>query len=230
MILPTGPRLRPVAFVPLVDQLANLRRWNRDRGWGLDETEFRAVNVAPFSHGSPLVVDVLAVYLPGSMKMDGVQRTCDELWTVAAQRQPRAWCWDERKTGPKPVRLLPGVDHVPGIRRVTLDLAANWDGRRGTRPVDVRGRVSASAEILAAAAHFPDWVRSMDGERIPFVCLAGYQVTVPDYETWRHVVCLSWSHFNRRINLSDHWADYYQDRFAFPERVGAPVSATTPSG
>jgi hypothetical protein len=70
----------------------------------------------------------------------------------------------------------------------------------------------------------------MDGERIPFVCLAGYQVTVPDYETWRHVVCLSWSHFNRRINLSDNWADYYQDRFAFPVRVGAPVSASTPSG
>jgi hypothetical protein len=122
------------------------------------------------------------------------------------------------------------VAHEPGIRRVTLDLAANWDRRVGRRPLDVRSKASASGEILAAAAHFPFWVRSMDGTTIPFVCLAGYQVTVPDYETWRHVVCLSWSHINRRINLSDNWGDYYQDRFASPELVGAPVTGRTPSG
>jgi hypothetical protein len=64
----------------------------------------------------------------------------------------------------------------------------------------------------------------MDGDRVPFACLAGYQVTVPAYETWRHVVCLSWSHINRRINLSDNWADYFQDRFASPVLIDSSAA------
>jgi hypothetical protein len=215
-------------FVSPIHQLANLRRWNDEREWGLPEAEFLSIDVSEVTRESPFVVDVLVVYLPGTQTATGAQRTCEQLWDVAAQRQPQAWCWDERKTGPKPVRLLDGVEHRPGIRRVTLDLAANWDRRAGLRPLDVRGPASASAEILAAAAHFPDWVRSMDGDRVPFACLAGYQVTVPAYETWRHVLCLSWSHINRRINLSDNWADYFQDRFAFPVLLD-PVRATTES-
>jgi hypothetical protein len=206
-------------FVSPLQQLANLRRWNADRGWELPEAAFAQVDVTVANHDSPLMVDVLTVDLPAKGAADGAQRTCDELWSIAAQRQPRSWCWDERKTGPKPVRLLEGIEHRPGVRRVTLDLAAHWDTDRGARPLNVRGPDSAAAEILAAAAHFPEWVRSMDGAQVPFVGLAGYQVTLPVYETWRHVLCLSWSHFNRRINLSDNWADYYQNRFAFPVRV-----------
>lgn len=206
-------------FVSPLEQLANLRRWNDDRGWNLPQALFDEVDVTVVDHASPLVVDVLTVDLPARGAADGVQRTCEELWTIAALRQPRSWCWDERKTGPKPVRLLDGVERRPGVRRVTLDLAAHWDRRRGSRPLEVRGPESAGPEILAAAAHFPEWVRSMDGREVPFVGLAGYQVTHPAYETWRHVLCLSWSHFNRRINLSDNWADYYQDRFAFPVRL-----------
>jgi hypothetical protein len=219
-------------FASLADQLANVRRWNQDRKWGLPETEFAALDLAPVSHTSPLVVDVLAVYLHGKAerKMNGVQWTCSELWDLASQRQPNAWCWDERMDAPKPVRLLEGIEHRPGIRRVTVDLAANWDRRHGVRPIDVRGPMSAAPEVLAAAAHFPDWVRAMNGHSVPYVCLAGYQATVPTYEVWRHILCLSWSHLYRRVNLSDNWADYYQDRFASPELVRAPVTGTRPSG
>ncbi|MDQ6726302.1 MAG: hypothetical protein M3066_09105 [Actinomycetota bacterium] len=217
-------------FAPVAEQLANVRRWNDERGWSLLDWELEQVDLTEATHAAPLVVDVVAVELPAKGPLNGVQRTCAELWDLAAGRQPRSWCWDERRRAPKAVRLLDGVEHRPGVRRVTLDLAAHWDRRRGTRPIDVRYGASAAAEILAAAAHFPHWVRAMDGEGIPFVCLAGYQVTVPVYETWRHILCLSWSHINRRINLSDNWADYYQDRFASPVRVGAPVRATRPSG
>lgn len=213
------------AFLSPLEQLANVRRWNEERKWGLLDAELEAVDVSAAKHASPLVVDVVAVYLPATATQTGVQRTCEELWELAAQRQPQAWCWDERKTGPKPVRLLEGIEHRPGIRRVTLDLAAHWDRRAGTRPIDVRSPMSASAEVLAAAAHFPEWVRSMDGTQVPFACLGGYQVTVPTYETWRHVLCLSWSHINRRINLSDNWADYFQDRFASPVLVGGKSTA-----
>lgn len=125
-------------FASLVDQLANVRRWNDDRGWEIPEFEMEMVDLTEAGHASPLVVDLIAVYLPGDAegKMDGVQRTCAELWDIAASRQPNSWCWDERRQDDvKPVRLLAGMGHEPGIRRVTLDLAAHWDRRRG--PADL---------------------------------------------------------------------------------------------
>ncbi len=109
-------------FAPLVDQLANIRRWNGDRAWGLSEAELAMVDLMHADHASPLVVDVLAVNLPGNDEANGVQRTCGEMWDIASERQPNAWCWDERKDGPKPVRRLDGGHQRPGIRRVTLDL------------------------------------------------------------------------------------------------------------
>ncbi len=97
-----------------------------------------------------------------------------------------------------------------------MDLAAHWHRVRGTRPVNVRGPDSAHAEILAAAAHFPYWVRAMDGQTVPYVWLSGYQVTVPDYETWRHLPCLSWYRPENRVSLAVHWADLSQTLWASP--------------
>jgi hypothetical protein len=34
----------------------------------------------------------------------------------------------------------------------------------------------AHAEVLAAAAHFPQWIRAMDGKTIPYTWLSGYEV------------------------------------------------------
>ena len=67
-------------FVSPLQQLANLRRWNADRDWELPEAAFAAVDVTVATHDSPLMVDVITVDLPAKGAMDGVQRTCDELW------------------------------------------------------------------------------------------------------------------------------------------------------
>jgi hypothetical protein len=102
-------------FIPLAEQLDNVRRWNREpNSWALD------------------------------------------------------WYRDRWQHSPKPVRLLDCLTHRPGVRRVTVDLGAHWTFGRYIRPIRVRGKDSAHAEVLAAAAHFPRWLRSMDGQSVPY--------------------------------------------------------------
>jgi hypothetical protein len=220
-------------FVTVAEQLENVRRWNEERGWGFGTADFSAVDVSPERHADPLVVDVIAVYLPGDQELDGVRRTCDELWALVSDQHPNAWCWDEkcwdtRLVGRKQVRVLHGIGHQPGIRRVTLDLGAHWDPQNPTRSIDVRGVDSAHAEVLAAAAHFPNWVRAMDGRSVPYALLSGYQVTLVEQESWRRLPCLSWNESRRTVSLTAHWADVYGPCWASPVCVsGATVVVPT---
>jgi hypothetical protein len=195
---------RPELFVSLEVQLANVRNWNKMRGWGFTDADFEAIDLTP-SERSGLVVDVIAVYLPDEGNTSGVQRTFEELWDIASSLQPGKWRWEELKSDKKHLRLLDGIEHKPGIRRVTIDLGANWDPKDGIRPIDVRGSDSVHAEALAAAAHFPDWIQAMDGEHIPYVWMPGYQVTLPGAEAWRNVPYLHWYSLNRGVLLCALW-------------------------
>ena len=195
-------------FVSLETQLANVRRWNGIRGWGFTEADFDSVDLTPIEH-SGLVVDVIAVYLPNQGKTSGIQWTFEELWFIASSHQPSGWRLPELKSDHKHLRLLDGIEHVPGIRRVTVDLGANWKLANGIiSPMDVRNHYLAHvealthAEVLAAAAHFPKWVKAMDGEHIPYVWMPGYQVTPSRDENWRYVPGLGWSSDTHQISLN----------------------------
>ena len=208
-------------FVPLVEQLENVRRWNLEKGWGFTEADFEGIDLTDGVYDDALVADVIAVYLPGDEELDPVRRTCDELWDVLGDQYPNTWCWDEkcwdlRLVGRKQVRLLHGIVHQPGVRRVTLDLGAHWDAVHPTRSIDIRGRDSAHAEVLAAAAHFPGWVRAMDGMTVPFALLSGYQVTLVEPESWRRLPCLSWNESRATLSLTAHWADIFAPRWSSP--------------
>lgn len=220
----------PYLFVPLTEQLANVRRWNEDREWGLTEAELTGLDLTPRSHADPLVVDLIAVYLDEMYLgddegvLDGVRRTCHEMWGVATERQLNTWCWDwlrdAYESRPKPVRLLPGIVHRPGVRRVTVDLGAHWVPGRHIRPRGIRGPTSAHAEILAAAAHFPRWARAMDGTSVPFVWLAGYQITYPEAGTDERLPALAWVGYRRMLSLSVGRADHSHPGWAAPTCSG----------
>lgn len=191
-------------FVSPETQLANMRSWNLERGWGFIDAYFIEAEAALANVTWPsnrLTALVLVPYL------DTVQRTFDELWAVASGIQPNNWRWEELKSGKKNLRLLDGIEHKPGLRWEIIDLGANWDRQTGLRPVDVRDTTSAHAGILAAAAHFPKWVQAMDGDKVPYVWLPGYQVTVPGFEAWTYVPALYWNRDNRRVRLSASWSD-----------------------
>ncbi|MGH3624426.1 MAG: hypothetical protein ACRDQ5_22015, partial [Sciscionella sp.] len=219
----------PRMFVSLEEQLANVRRWNEDREWGFSNAELDAIDLTPRVHADPLVVDLIAVYLDDVFlgedegTFEGVRRTCDELWSLASERQLFAWSWDERldiyEHRPKPVRLLPGIVHSPGVRRVTVDLGAHWVPGRYLRPRNLRGPDSAHAEVLAAAAHFPRWARSMDGTSVPYIWLSGYQVTFPEQVTDTRLLGLAWVEYRRTLSLTVGWVDHAHVRWASPVRV-----------
>lgn len=207
-------------FSSLPDQLADIREWNDERGWGFTAADLHDVDLTPRAGGiDELVVDVIAVYLPGDSRLNGVRRTCHELWTLAAAQQPHAWSWDwyadRWEHLPKPVRLVDGAVHRPGIRRVTVDLAACFVPGRHQRPVRVRDPSSAHAEVLAAAAHFPRWVRAMDGKAVPYVWLCGYEVLVHDRPAPR-LPALSWSRLRRTVSLTAAWSEHAYSGWAAP--------------
>jgi hypothetical protein len=207
-------------FSSLRTQLANVREWNEERRWGFSADDFDSVDLTPRVQDKPLVVDLIAVYLGGNTELNGVRRTCHELWTVAAEQQPHAWSWeshwDKWRDYLKPVRLLNGIVHRPGIRRVTVDLGAYFEPGRYLRPSSVRSQYSAHAEVLAAAAHFPRWIRAMDGETVPYTWISGYEVMFWNRPRLERLPALSWSKLRRTMSLTAAWAEHSFSGWAAP--------------
>lgn len=212
-----------VMFTSLTEQLGNIRRWNDERHWGFRAADFHSVDLTPHAGNDPLVVDVVAIYLPDTAECNGVVRTCQELWTVAAEQQPHSWSWDWYRDSwqdiRKPVRLIDGLVHRPGIRRVTVDLSAHFIPGHHVRPSTLRGRDSAHAEVLAAAAHFPRWVRSMDGKDVPYAWLPGYEVMMRGERTPWRLPALSWSHLRHTMSLTAAFVNHSFSGWAAPVRV-----------
>lgn len=207
-------------FVSLREQLDNIRVWNDERDWGLSAHDLDSADLTPSVEKKPFVVDLFAVYLGDNDELNGVRRTCHELWTVAAEQQAHTWCWDwywnKWKDRPKPVRLLDGIVHRPGVRRVTVDLAAHFEPGRYLRPSTVRGHNSAHAEVLAAAAHFPRWIRAMDGKTVPYAWLSGYELMIRERPSPERLPALSWTGFRHTMSLTAGWADHAHSGWASP--------------
>jgi hypothetical protein len=213
-----------IIFASLPEQLGNVRRWNEERRWGFSANDLHSVDLTPRAGNDPLVVDLIAVYLGANAEMSGVQRTCHELWTVAAQQQPHSWSWDwyvdRWEQRPKPVWLVDGLVHRPGIRRVTVDLGAHFKPGRYVRPSTLCSPNSAHAEVLAAAAHFPRWIRAMDGQDVPYTWLSGYQVVIRGRPAPWRLPALSWSNLRRTMSLTAAWRNHSYSGWASPVCVG----------
>jgi hypothetical protein len=165
-----------IMFASLTEQLGNVRLWNEERRWGFSAGDLHSVDLTPRAGNDPLVVDLIAVYLSDNAEMNGVQRTCHELWTVAAQQQPHSWSWDWYRD--------------------------KWEQR--PKPV------------LAAAAHFPRWIRAMDGKDVPYTWLSGYEVLIRDRPAPWRLPALSWSNFRHTMSLTAGWANHSYSGWASP--------------
>jgi hypothetical protein len=187
---------RAAMFVSPQRQLFNLARWNARRGWGFTDDDLSDISreippepPAPEKGRLQLTARVLEVYLSdGSEGMPGILRTFREFTSILADEQGMKPfhlfdLWPQMQ-----VALSPGLRHVPGLRWRTIDFGHGWgvaepDCRKlcGFTPFQLPPSLERPhAGLLAAAAHFPLWLKRMDGKSVPRIWLPGYEfVGVP---------------------------------------------------
>ena len=103
---------------------------------------------------------------------------------------------------------------------MTLDLGAHFTPGRHVRPSRLRSPRSAHAEVLAAAAHFPRWIRAMDGETVPYAWITGYEVLIRGQPTPSRLPALSWNRHRRAMSLTAGWAEHAYSGWAAPVCLG----------
>jgi len=207
-------------FTTTAKQIERMCEWNKKFGWGISDEAFAVAGKSvPAWPEEKLVAVVLVPYLADKKEEDetittGTERTFHELWMRATTEQDASWRWDGYdKAGTDRLRLHRGIEHRVGLRWEVIDLGCN----RNKKPMDVRSSASSPhAGILAAAALHPQWVKSMDGDKVPYVWIPGYEVQVPGVEPWAHVPSLSFDRVKRWFELHFNWADNGSSRWAVP--------------
>jgi len=170
----------------------------------------------------PLVAAVLTPYLPdikdedGEATQSGLQRTFETLWKLIQAGQEKNWRYDQLQSDPDRLRLLKGLDHKPGLKWEVLGLGDN----QGKSPDSVRSKEAKlpQAGVLAAGASNPEWVKAMDGGKVPYAWAAGYEADVPESgdESWQRVPALYFFQHDRQVKLDAGWRDDDHPAFAVP--------------
>lgn len=174
-------------FHPLEDKLEMVRGWPGVTGAmidaAIDEAWGRIKRFREESPKHPFLNIVVSRYLGSA----------HETLVYARDRMRETfgnafWQWDAYANGvdENRVRYLqatagqPIVPIYPNCVRVeVVDLAANWDRKNAMPPRDVRGAKSAHAAVFFAAAEDPEWVRQMDGEKVPYALAGGFELNDP---------------------------------------------------
>ncbi len=139
-------------FISVKRQIRNVKRWNRQRGWGFTEQDFEKLKTPSDPSPQSFVRVVLVPYLPD------VRTTFEELAEAADSeaRTAKVLFYAGRVDNGETVRLRQGIKHPEGLQWEIIDLQAN---RRRDPLTRIRAKDSPHAWVLAAAAHFPKWVR-----------------------------------------------------------------------
>lgn len=168
-------------FISPEDQIQNVRRWNQRYKWGFSEEDFEQLKPPPSWPTGHLCAIVLVPYLRSRKSTyEGLQKAIygDGLGggTYGYTFLSPVGFHDEMKgldhESDDYVRHYGGAQLYTGLQWRIVSLGAN----RSCRPEDLEGQTPAAAEILAAAAHFPNWVRAMNGRDVPVVWLGGYKL------------------------------------------------------
>jgi len=88
------------------------------------------------------------------------------------------------------VKLIPGARAFVPDELVLhiVDFGANWNRRDGVVMEEVQrtqaGKLAVFDALFAASQH-PEWMRQMDGEKIPYALMAALLLNVPGGDSWR---------------------------------------------
>lgn len=184
------------------NQLKLAKKLNKERKWGFKDFP----EIPNFTPQTDTEVLLLSICLPSKGNKSGIARTFDELWD--AIEAPQDWTkyrWDEL-TSDK-IRLVNNRKHTPGLKWVAIDMFANWDKENGRKVEDLWEEPNnlAASEALSALLLFPEFTNNVDGAKIPYIDLAGYQYKYnaswsdcPYFSRWVDV---------RQLGLYAGWAD-----------------------
>lgn len=166
-------------FVSPEQQIANVMKWNARYKWGIPDEEFtRALEAPawPFCSDQPLQALVLVPCFETTART--VQNLAQAV--ISTQRAARRWdnctlnslwLWSRRSC--EPVLPEEKLLYKPRLRWQAIAFGAGVNQRLDKNNPGPMGWPSAG--VLAAAAHFPVWVRRMDGNKVPFVWIPGYR-------------------------------------------------------
>lgn len=189
-------------FTTPKQQISQVKGWNKRYKLGFSEADFKRVTKEADSlvWSGELVTPVLVPYL------SDLPTTVTKLLTIIDGSYDKSYISDYIKE----VKLAHG-EHVPGLRWEIIDLGANKD----VAPNEIKAE-GAHIGVLAAACWFPDWVKAMDGGKVPYVNVTGLRCTLPGNEAWRHAPCLSWFRSIRGVELSAYWVGNRDSYWACP--------------
>jgi hypothetical protein len=213
----------PNWYVSPEQQLERVRAINVQCEWGFAESDFPAVPI--FTPRSSTEVLLLAVYLSQMGTVGGVQRTFDEhIAVIESQLRDVSyeyWRAEGIESDRNHLRLFGTArsEPRPGLRWVAYDYAASHDPENG-RHVDDTWKANANnpaaSEVLSALMLFPEYGPSMDGDKMPYANLRGYQVDLLDENTWLHVLyVMNWLSY-RSLGMLRHESDYANGKLVSP--------------
>jgi len=172
--------------------------------------------VPSFTPRTKTEVLLLTVMLPDKGRVKGVRRTFDAWWDfIVPPVRLTKWRWKELKSDSKHLRLARD-EHKPGIRWVAFDPNTHQgkSPKQALEHLIVHGTTLANAEVLMAAALFPEWVESWDGNKSPYPNMSGYQFY---WDTdWSHVPDVRRWVSGRKVVFSAYDADSADDGWSSP--------------
>lgn len=242
---PPPPILTPKTLIerctPISAQIELAARMHEEHWKCFSDSDalFRRLEASrPDWPSSPTKIATLAIVLPGLPKVkrqsvvSSLTRSFDEHVRLgfAAQKaiegNNEPWRWEGVLSGKKQLRLVRGVSHEPGIRWVYLDTDPNPEERRAQKRSSqlVRQMVKAqqlpTVAVLALPWLHPALIPAMNGDTIPFMDIAGYELDVrkfyPGAPAWGHVPYLHFPVASRQMKLNAIRCDSPYPRWSVP--------------
>ncbi|HVX58707.1 MAG TPA: hypothetical protein VG964_03135 [Candidatus Saccharimonadales bacterium] len=163
-------------FIPPAQQITWMQLMNDRFKWGFTSEQFEQLPAPPAWPQERLQAVVLVPYFNSRKKTFEELRRAIYYHTRFGLHDPYRVYWEEGVDKESDyVRHVTGTSmRFPGMYWRIVDLGINrgnapWEAAETRQPL-------AGAEVLAAAALFPKWLKAMDGQDVPFVWVGGYKI------------------------------------------------------
>lgn len=211
-------------FMPVDRQAARWREWLPQFREVHDVTvSDEAFNTFITNNPAPAWPDNRLTTVALTLRSPSAAKEFQLYWPLIVAQQEKSWKRDEFFFDGGHVRWLAGSENTNKdwhFEWQVINLGANRNTSSETVRQAYGDKLQPNVGILAAAALHPEWIKSMDGQDIPYVDLPGYEVSVPGLQSWRHVPYLGFHRDSRRVRLYAHRCGSTDPEWSVPSLAG----------